>query len=41
MFVPNYGSVSSICIDNSTTCLKAISILFDKFQVLDFLNNNI
>ena len=35
MFVPSYGSVSSICIDNAITCLKAISILFDKFHVIN------
>lgn len=34
MFVPSYGSVSSICINNRTTCLEAISILFDKFHVI-------
>lgn len=33
MFVPNYGSMSSICLDNKTTCLKAIKILLEKFQI--------
>lgn len=33
MFVPNYGSMSSICVDNKTTCLKAIKILLEKFHI--------
>ena len=33
MFVPSYGSVSSICINSNTTCSKAIKILLEKFHV--------
>ncbi len=33
MFIPAYASVSSVNIDNKTTCLKAIQILLDKFHV--------
>jgi hypothetical protein len=34
MFVPNYASVSNICIDNQITCIEAIKILLEKYQVL-------
>jgi hypothetical protein len=33
MFIPSYGCVSSICIENTTTCLNAIKILLDKFHI--------
>ncbi|CAF0839497.1 unnamed protein product [Brachionus calyciflorus] len=33
MFIPSYGSTSSICVDNKTTCLKAIKILLEKFHI--------
>lgn len=33
MFLPSYGSASNICVDNKTTCYKAIKILLEKFQI--------
>lgn len=38
MFVPNYASVSNICIDNQITCIEAIKILLEKYQVFYFLS---
>jgi len=38
MFVPNYASVSNICIDNQITCIEAIKILLDKYQVTSLLS---
>ena len=35
MFIPSYGSASTIHIDNATTCRAAIAILLDKFHVPD------
>lgn len=33
MFLPSYGSASNICVDNKTTCWKAIKILLEKFHI--------
>ncbi|RMZ93035.1 ras association domain-containing 2 isoform X1, partial [Brachionus plicatilis] len=35
MFLPSYGSASNICVDNKTTCYKAIKILLEKFHILN------
>jgi len=33
LFIPAKSSVSSICIDSTTTCEQAIEILFEKYQI--------
>ena len=33
MFIPSYGSMSSICIESQTFCSSAIKILLEKFHV--------
>jgi Ras association domain-containing protein 2/4 len=33
MFIPSYGSMSSICIESKTSCESAIQILLDKFHI--------
>ena len=33
MFIPSYGSMSSICIESQTSCSNAIKILLEKFHV--------
>lgn len=33
MFIPSYGSMSSVCIESHTTCAGAIKILLEKFHV--------
>lgn len=38
-FIPAYASVSSIRIDNTTTCLEAIRILLEKYHILNSANN--
>jgi hypothetical protein len=41
MFVPNYASVSNICIDNQITCIEAIKILLEKYQVNFFFSSTL
>jgi hypothetical protein len=38
-FIPAYSSVSSIHINDKTTCEQAIKILLDKYQILNSPNN--